>query len=183
VKSPLVVLVLLLAACSSSAPKSAPTSTFAPTVTTAPGIVVPPAGSGGSGCTQADLAGPVLSMPAPRTVTAPVDLKPAEAYGARIEPTPDATPTLSGADAWQKLTSLEPVRGRSGALLFGRFRASIPFGPHGPQKLNLLAWVVRVRHLPYAYPPDQAQLGACSFRENAYFVIDATTGARVLDSY
>lgn len=179
-KSPLVVLVLLLAACSSSAPKAAPTTTLAPSGITTPGVTL---GSDGTGCTRADLSGPVLEMPAPRAVTARSVLKSAEGYGARLDPTPDATPALSGAEAWQNLTRLEPVRARSGELMFGRFRASIPFGPRGPQKLDLLAWVLQVRDFVYPYPADQPQLGVCSLRPNAYFVIDATTGVRVLDSY
>ena len=172
---------LLLAACSSSGHQAAPPTTLVPTVTTVP--VAPGGGSGASGCGQADLDGPVLAMPAPRAVTARILMKGSGSYGARLDPAPEAKPLVSGASAWQTMTSLNPLRARSGRLLLGRFRAALPFGPHGPQKLNLIAWVLQVHHLAYPYPAEtQARNGVCIFTD-AYLVIDASTGARVFNDY
>ena len=64
-------------------------------------------------------------------------------------------------------------------MLFGTFRASIPFGPHGPEKLNAHAWVLRVHRLAYPYPPDVNASTPCVFTD-AYYVIDSNTGTSLL---
>ena len=122
---------LILAACSSSGPQAAPSSTLAPTPTT--GRPVPPLGSGASGCRQSDLDGPVLAMPTPRVVTSTVLMKGGGRYGARLEAVPKAKPLVTAADAWQRMNFQSPLRARSAELMLGRFRALVPFGPHGPQ--------------------------------------------------
>lgn len=176
---------LVLAACSSSSPHASPTATLPPTATVAtipdsPGVIRYP--SGPTGCSQSDLGGPGLQMPAPRVITTQVVMKGGGGYGARLEPTPGAKPAVSAATAWLRMTHDNPLRARSGELMLGRFRASVPFGPHGPQKYDVIAWVVQLHHLAYAYPPDPSRAAVCIFTD-AYLVIDATTGADVLDAY
>jgi len=176
-----VALVLLLAACSSGSPRAATTTTLAPTVTTQ-GRPVPPFGSGTSGCRQSDLDGVALEMPAPRVVTSRVLMKGSGSYGARLDPAPRAKPRVTAANAWQRMTYGSPLRARSAELMLGRFRASIPFGPHGPQKLNLIAWVLQVHHLAYPYPPNLVKTDVCIFTD-AYLVVDAATGNRIFNDY
>jgi hypothetical protein len=181
VKRLAVALVLFLAACSSSSPQAAPPATLAPTPATQ-GQLVPPLGSGASGCRQSDLDGPVLAMPVPRVVTSTVPMTGRERYGARVEPAPKAKPLVTAAEAWQRMTLQSPLRARSAELMLGRFRAAVPFGPHGPQKYNVIAWVLQFHHLAYPYPPNQVKTDVCIFTDG-YLAIDAATGNRVLNSY
>ena len=102
----------------------------------------------------------------------------------------DEAPRINGAPAWQVLLRVNPMRARSGELLFGTFRRAIPFGPDGPRKLNIHAWVLRVKHLVHAYPLGDTGAGAgsptklpvCVFSDG-YFVIDSNDGADVLNSF
>ena len=181
-------LILMLAACSSGSDHAAPAPTLPTSVPTSTVPAGATGGTGGSGCTPADLLGPALSMPAPRRVVVPIVL--GGGTNARLEPAPGANPQVSAEQAWQKLTALNPQRARSGELLLGTFRASFAFGPNGPQQEHLLAWVLRVHHLAYEHPPaeDPTRAGAapaaatCEFVDG-YLVIDATTGNRVVNSY
>ncbi len=138
------------------------------------GAVVAPV----STCSQADLDGPILKMPTPRIVNAPVSFK---QYGARLVPAEEG-PRISATSAWFDAARLAPIRGKSAELLFGTFRASIPFGPHGPQNLNVHAWVLSVHQLVYKYPSDVAKTSPCIFAD-AYFVIDAYDGNTLLVAY
>jgi hypothetical protein len=117
-------------------------------------------------------------MPTPRIVTSTVTFK---QYGARLVPAEEG-PRISATSAWFDVARLAPIRAKRAELLFGTFRASIPFGPHGPQKLNVHAWVLRVHQLVYKYPADVTANSPCIFTD-AYFVIDSYDGTTLLVAY
>jgi len=173
-----------LAACSSGSGKASPTTVTggvtlptitipASTTTALHGPLVAPV----STCTQADLEGPTLKMPTGRIVTSPVTFR---QYGARLLPA-DESPRISATSAWFDVTRSGPIRAKSGELLFGTFRATIP-GQHGPRKLNVHAWVLRVRQLVYKYPADIVKTSPCIFTD-AYYVIDSNDGTTLLIGY
>jgi hypothetical protein len=173
-----------LAACSSGSGKASPTTATggvtlptitipASTTTIYGGPVVAPV----STCTQNDLDGPTLKMPAGRVVTSTVTFR---QYGARLLPA-DESPRISATSAWFDVTRSGPIRAKSAELLFGTFRATVP-GPHGPRKLNVHAWVLRVHELVYAYPPAIVKKSPCIFTD-AYYVIDSNDGTTLLIGY
>jgi len=145
------------------------------TISASPGVGT--IGSSETSCSEADLQSVPLEMPVPQVVTAPIAFS---QYNARVIPTePGAQPRISGATAWQAITKDNPIRAESAELWFGTFRASIPFGQHGPEKLNVHAWVLSVHRLASGYPAGVKTPTPCVFTD-AYYVIDSNTGMSLL---
>jgi hypothetical protein len=173
-----------LAACSSGSDEATPTTGGV----TLPTITIPASTTTGlrgtpvapvSTCSQADMQGPLLKMPTPRSVTSTVKFK---QYGARLLPAEEGS-RISAVSAWFDVARLIPLRAKSAELLFGTFRASIPaFGAQAPRKLNVHAWVLRVHRLVYEYPAELTKKSPCIFTD-AYFVIDSYDGTTLLVAY
>jgi hypothetical protein len=181
-----VLLLSMLAACSSgsSAPKSAPPD---------PGISLPggtPAPQNSTEvCTKTDLAGPALAMPLPQVISSSVFIR--TGIVATVDPAPGPAARFTAAQAWAKFTRLTPLHARSADLMLGTFSANLPYGPHGPGRVEVLAWVLRLDHLAYPQPVTGGTGGSgltrkksppCEFVD-AVLVLDATTGAVVVYSY
>jgi len=179
-------LVVLLAGCSgkSGTPSAGSALPVGP-LPSGPPAIQKPQGT----CTQLDLDGPVLTMPKPQTVTAPILIN--TGVVARLDPAPGVSAQFSAADAWKKFTLQNPLHARSAELLLGTFSAHVPFGPNGPENVRALSWILRVHHLAYAQPVvssgdngsgPSGPPAVCEFVD-AILVVDATTGAIVIYSY
>ena len=137
-------------------------------------------------CTQTDLDQPPLAMPAPRRITTPILFR---GSFARLDPAPDAQPSVAAPAAWSTLSRNAPIHARSVELLLGYYSSII--GPRGAQS-HVLAWVVRVQHLANTFQPGPAPAGfgatsttqppVCVFTD-AYFALNATTGTGIVDHY
>jgi len=178
VRAVTVAFVLVLAACASGgSPRAGSGSTIPLPKGTAP------VQSGGETCLASDLAGPVLPMPAPQNVAAKTLVN--SGIVARLDPAPGATPAVSASSAWRTFTHLNPLRARRAELLLGTFSAFLPYGRSGPQRVQVLAWVLRVHHLAYAIPStgdSKSTQPVCEFVD-AVLVLDATNGSVVVYSY
>jgi hypothetical protein len=135
-------------------------------------------------------------MPVPRTVATRLALP--VAGMAWLDPPGNARPAVSGAQAWQALTSGSQ---RDSTVMFGGGRAQLLLGyftapgsgpgPHGFQ--HVLAWVIYEQHVARSTLGDGMSIaptgGAatsataptpiCAFGA-AYSVLDATTGVGLL---
>jgi hypothetical protein len=143
----------------------------------------PPA-AGQDPCTQADLDGPGLAMPAPVRITSPVVLEPVPNYS-HLDPAPGVVPKVSAAAAWSALTRNLPLPARSAQLLLGYWGTTLGGGEN-----HVLAWVLRVQHLAFDGFQGGANFGtgptlpqpACEFT-NAALTLNATTGTGLLEQY
>jgi hypothetical protein len=180
------VLVLLLVGCSggTAAPRAGSADFVGPLPSGLPAIQ-----NTQETCTQVDLNGPELTMPAPHNVTSTAVIN--TGVVARLDPAPGVTAQFSADAAWQKFTLQNPLHARRAELLLGIFNAYIPFGQTGPQRVHALSWVLRLHHLAYAIPAVSngdtgsglaAPQAVCEFVD-AVLVLDATTGAVIVYSY
>jgi hypothetical protein len=111
---------------------------------------------------------------------------------ANLDPTPGANPRLAATDAWATFTHATSFHARQGELMLGTFSAWLPYGPKGPHHVQVLAWVLSLHDLAYPLPAGDVVTGTsgasphgrpvCEFVD-AVLVVDAMTGAVVVDSY
>lgn len=149
-----------------------------------------PAQNSKATCTRADLDGPPLAMPAPQIISSSVFFR--SGIVANLDPARDANPRLAATDAWAKFTHANPLHARQAQLMLGVFSALLPYGPKGPHRVQVLAWVLQLEDLAYAVPATgKAAAGsgassngspACDFVD-AVLAVDAMTGAVVVYSY
>jgi hypothetical protein len=129
-------------------------------------------------------------MPAPQIISSSVFFR--SGIVANLDPARDANPRLAATDAWAKFTHANPLHARQAQLMLGVFSALLPYGPKGPHRVQVLAWVLQLEDLAYAVPATgKAAAGsgassngspACDFVD-AVLAVDAMTGAVVVYSY